>query len=61
MAELVRRAVDHLLRDEGASAEDARKRALAVVGPFHSGLPDLAREHDRYLEEDLSDLADRVC
>ena len=49
VAELVRRAVVRML------AEDERRlrwdRALAAVGRFHSGLGDLAENHDNYLNE----------
>ena len=48
-AAVVREAADALL------AEDERsrvvERALSVIGGFHSGLGDLAEEHDRYLDE----------
>jgi hypothetical protein len=39
----------------GASGptEEQWERALAVVGKFPSGIPDLAVEHDRYRAEDL--------
>jgi hypothetical protein len=31
---------------------DARDRALELIGGFHSGLGDLAEDHDRYLDEE---------
>jgi prevent-host-death family protein len=38
---------------EGArDREDLRQRALQLSGRFHSGLTDLAVEHDRYLGEE---------
>lgn len=50
MAELVREAVDALLRDRhGPSREQRWSRARAVVGKFHSGHDDIAEQHDRYL------------
>lgn len=54
MAELIRRSVDALLADTVAvSEEERRRRALAVIGRFRSGLSDLAENHDRYLAEAL--------
>lgn len=51
MAELIRRGIERVLgeRDD----VPARKHAamLAVLGTLDSGLPDLARDHDRYLNE----------
>jgi hypothetical protein len=56
IAELIREGVDELLRAEGRlSREGLRQRALALSGRFHSGLPDLATGHDRYLEEPSRD------
>ena len=52
MAALVRRAVDELIRQRGEiSREERKRRALAAVGRFNSGLGDLAVEHDRYLAD----------
>jgi hypothetical protein len=31
--------------------EERKRRAIAAAGRFHSGLTDLATDHDRYLEE----------
>ncbi|MBI5650752.1 MAG: CopG family transcriptional regulator [Chloroflexi bacterium] len=48
-ADLIRQAVDQMLRARGALDRAERKRrALAAAGRFHSGLPDLSTEHDRY-------------
>jgi Ribbon-helix-helix protein, copG family len=49
MAAVIREAVDAVVEREGAP--DPRARALSVVGTFGSGVRDLAREHDRYLDE----------
>ena len=50
MAATVRSAVDDLIAKH---ARDALwERALAVSGRFHSGLGDLAENHDFYLGED---------
>lgn len=52
MAELVRQAVDELIRERGEIGREERKRrALAAMGRFSSGLGDVAREHDRHLAE----------
>ena len=51
MAELIRDGVDRLLGSGGVSREERKRRALAASGKFHSGLKDIARNHDRYLAE----------
>jgi len=54
MAEVVRKAVDAKIR-EGVSEvpwEERVRRAMAVMGKFHSGIRDLAVNHDKYLAED---------
>lgn len=50
VAELVREAVARML----AEGERRRRwdRALAAIGGFHSGLHDVAENHDKYLNED---------
>jgi Arc/MetJ-type ribon-helix-helix transcriptional regulator len=54
MADIIRESVQALLAERGLrDPGEVRERALAVVGSFHSGLGDLAAEHDRYLAEDL--------
>ena len=52
MAELIRQAVDRWLEAEHLISRDERKRrALAAAGRYHSGLTDIAEDHDRYLAE----------
>ena len=51
MADLIREAVDHLLARSGPSSDELRARARAAAGRFHSGLPGLAKDHDRFLTE----------
>lgn len=52
MAELIRTSVDALLRERMViDLEQRKQRALSVIGQFQSGVPDLALEHDRYLDE----------
>jgi len=56
MAELIRQAVDILLRNATAiDHEERKRRAIAAAGRFRSGMPDLSTEHDRYLSEAYAD------
>jgi len=51
-AELVRRGIDRLLRNEaGLPSSDRRSRALAAVGRFASGRRDVSDRHDKHLAE----------
>ena len=57
MAEVIRKAVDARIR-EGVSEvpwEERVRRAMAVMGKFHSGLKDVSRRHDHYLAEAFDD------
>ena len=49
MAATVRGAVDDLIAKHERDAQ--WERAMSVVGKFHSGLGDLAENHDYYLGE----------
>lgn len=52
MAEVIRRAVDGVIRSGIAMpADEKRKRALEVVGKFKSGKHDVSKRHDAYLAE----------
>ncbi len=57
MAELIRQSIERFLAME-TNAEDnfqkIRQRAILEPGLFHSGLPDLGRNHDKYLVEAYS-------
>ena len=56
VSELLRERVDAVLQQEQGPEvprEELKRRALAVLGRFDSGLPDLGTNHDRYLEEDF--------
>ncbi len=56
MAKLIRQAVDAFLNTSPAIDHDERKRrAIAAAGQFHSGLGDLAADHDRYLNGTYAD------
>ena len=53
LAELIRRCVDKALTDEMADRTSLWDRATRLVGRFpdRRGAKDLARNHDRYLDE----------
>lgn len=52
IAELVRGAIQAWLETSaGISEEERRRRAIPAAGRFHSGLGDLAEEHDEYLAQ----------
>ena len=50
MAELIRQGVDRVLAD--SDRRERRQRALAVIGRFSGGPPDVSTHHDKYLAED---------
>jgi hypothetical protein len=55
MAEIIRRAVDNILKSSTAiDREERKKRAIDAAGRFSSGKRDIAREHDKYLAEAFS-------
>ena len=52
LAEMIRRSIDQFVRTRSQiSQAEKRKRALAVVGKYTSGVGDVSIEHDRYLTE----------
>jgi len=52
VAHLVREGVDRVLaQPQPVDREELVRRALSVVGKFHSGLTDVARNHDDYFVE----------
>ncbi len=52
MAHLIREAVDAAYGPEAPDSREALwERAWSAVGCAHSGLGDVARDHDRYLDE----------
>jgi hypothetical protein len=54
VAELIRRAVDRMIKKSDTVDPDERlKRALEVVGKFSSGKRDISRKHDVYLADAL--------
>lgn len=60
IAEVIRRAVEHWLVTYGdIPTEERKRRALAVVGRFHSGSGDVASNHDHYVAEAMGDYEPR--
>lgn len=56
VAEIVRGAVDRVLREQGRVSRDEQvRRALEAVGRFSSGLADVSVRHDDYLAEAYKD------
>ena len=53
MAEMIRRCVDKGLGDQAPSRSESYARASELLGRFpdREEAPDLATEHDRFLEE----------
>ncbi len=59
MAELIRQSVDSFIRARRQpTLDEKRQKALAIVGQFSSGVPDLSTEHDRYLAEAYGDFGE---
>lgn len=52
MAALIREAVDSIVED--LDYEARRQRAIAAIGRFEDGGGDVARDHDRYLDDAYS-------
>jgi len=54
VAELIRRAVDILIKSGNViDIEERRRRAISAAGCFRSGVSDLSAKHDDYLSEAL--------
>lgn len=52
MADLVRESVsEYLARRPAQDLSDLLRRARALTGQFHSGIPGVAEDHDRHLDE----------
>ena len=52
MASLIREAIEQVHPEDESQSLDARwARALRAVGGARSGVPDLAENHDAYLDE----------
>jgi len=58
-AELIRQGIEYLRQSTlEPSMDEKRRRALAFVGKYASGLTDLSEAHDRYLEEIYGDFGE---
>jgi hypothetical protein len=52
VSELVRKAVEDLLKSNNKTdPQDLKKRALDIIGKYHSGKKDISKKHDHYLAE----------
>lgn len=51
VAAVVREAVDGVLESQQIEQSDRVRRAMALAGAGHSGLGDLAENHDDYLAD----------
>ncbi len=56
VSSLIRDGVDQILRFQGEiSWEERKRRALAMMGKYHSGRTDISERHDDYLVEIYGD------
>ncbi|MFI5255357.1 MAG: ribbon-helix-helix protein, CopG family [Candidatus Limnocylindrales bacterium] len=55
MAAVIRDAIDEIPDAPLTDREHLVRRALAVIGRYHSGLHDVAVEHDKYFAEAILD------
>ena len=52
VADLVRQSVaEYLVRRPAVDRAELIRRARGLIGRYRSGIPDLAEEHDRYLDD----------
>ena len=59
MAELIRQSVDSFIRSRNQpTLDEKRQKALAIIGQFSSGVPDLSTNHDHYLAEAYGDFGE---
>lgn len=52
IAAVIRRALDRYLENQEPNRPSLYRQASAVIGKYRSGVPDIAVEHDRYLDEE---------
>jgi hypothetical protein len=52
IAAVVREAVDSAVPDEDARRLELHRRMMAAAGAYRSGRPDIAENHDAYLDPD---------
>lgn len=53
IAAIIRKALDQFLLKQQPNRRALYRQALAAVGKYRAGVPDVSIEHDRYLEEDM--------
>lgn len=59
MAELIRQSIDNFIRARNQlTREEKRRKALAIMGQFSSGVSDLSTNHDQYLAEAYGDFGE---
>jgi len=51
IAEIIRRSLDPLIKNEIFHMREKRRKAQKAAGKFRSGLKDLSTRHDDYLSE----------
>ncbi len=51
IAAVIRRAVDQLLMTRKPGRASLYREALKIAGKYNAGQPDIATEHDKYLDE----------
>ena len=52
VADLVRQSVaEYLVRRPAVDRAELVRRARGLIGRYRSGMPDLAEDHDRYLDD----------
>ena len=55
VAEIIRQAIDNFLKMQTTvDLEERKQRAIKAAGRFRSGISDLSKAHDKYLNEIFS-------
>ncbi len=53
MAAIIRKALDRFLLKQEPDRRSLYRQAMATVGKYEAGVPDVSIDHDRYLEEEF--------
>jgi hypothetical protein len=53
--DLIRRSIDKFIESTPLDMAERRRRALSIVGRYHSGIGDLSIEHDKYLGDSYAE------
>ncbi len=53
MAAIIRKALDQFILKQEPDRRTLYRQALATVGKYKAGAPDISIEHDRYLEQEF--------